>query len=80
MKESEVFDGDQENYIRWMKAVKEYMTVRSIDFNNDTTQIHWLGLLLKGDTHQLLRTTGQRLLRRGRQATHEEHRVGAFRA
>jgi hypothetical protein len=28
----------------------------------------------------LLHTTGQRLLRRGRQATHEEHRVGAFRS
>jgi hypothetical protein len=28
----------------------------------------------------VLRTTGQRLLRRGRQATHEEHRVGAFRS
>jgi hypothetical protein len=27
MKEPEVFDGDQENYITWMKAVKEYMTV-----------------------------------------------------
>jgi hypothetical protein len=27
MKEPEVFDGDQENYIPWMKAVKEYMTV-----------------------------------------------------
>jgi hypothetical protein len=27
MKEPEVFDGDQEHYIPWMKAVKEYMTV-----------------------------------------------------
>jgi hypothetical protein len=27
MKEPEVFDGDRENYIPWMKAVKEYMTV-----------------------------------------------------
>jgi hypothetical protein len=35
-----------------MKAVKEYMTVRSIDFNNDATRIHWLGLLLKGDAYQ----------------------------
>jgi hypothetical protein len=34
MKEPEVFDGDRENYIPWMKAVKEYMTVRSINFNN----------------------------------------------
>jgi arsenate reductase-like glutaredoxin family protein len=42
MKEPEVFDGDRENYIPWMKAVKEYMTVRSIDFNNDATRIHWL--------------------------------------
>jgi hypothetical protein len=40
MKEPEVFDGDRENYIPWMKAVKEYMTVRSIDFNNDATRIH----------------------------------------
>jgi hypothetical protein len=52
MKEPEVFDGDQENYIPWMKAVKEYMTVRSIDFNNDATRIHWLGSLLKGDARQ----------------------------
>jgi hypothetical protein len=52
MKEPEVFDGDWENYIPWMKAVKEYMTVRSIDFNNDATRIHWLGSLLKGDAHQ----------------------------
>jgi hypothetical protein len=27
MKEPEVFDGEWENYIPWMKAVKEYMTV-----------------------------------------------------
>jgi hypothetical protein len=46
MKEPEVFDGDWENYIPWMKAVKEYMTVQSIDFNNDATRIHWLGSLL----------------------------------
>jgi hypothetical protein len=52
MKEPEVFDGDWENYIPWMKAVKEYMTVQSINFNNDTTRIYWLGLLLKGDAHQ----------------------------
>jgi hypothetical protein len=35
-----------------MKAVKEYMTVQSIDFNNNATRIHWLGSLLKGDAHQ----------------------------
>jgi hypothetical protein len=52
MKEPEVLDGDRENYIPWMKAVKEYMTVRSIDFNNDATRIHWLGSLLKGDARQ----------------------------
>jgi hypothetical protein len=52
MKEPEVFDQDWEKYIPWMKAVKEYMTVRSIDFNNDTTRIYWLGLLLKGDARQ----------------------------
>jgi hypothetical protein len=52
MKEPEVFDGDRENYIPWMQAVKEYVTVRSIDFNNDTTRIHWLGSLLKGDARQ----------------------------
>jgi hypothetical protein len=52
MKEPKVFDGDRENYIPWMKAVKEYMTVRSIDFNNDATRIHWLGALLKGDACQ----------------------------
>jgi DNA polymerase III alpha subunit (gram-positive type) len=52
MKEPEVFDGDRDNYIPWMKAVKEYMTVRSIDFNNDATRIHWLGSLLKGDARQ----------------------------
>jgi ABC-type oligopeptide transport system ATPase subunit len=27
MKEPEVFDGDQEHYILWMKAVKEYITI-----------------------------------------------------
>jgi hypothetical protein len=27
MKEPEVFERDQENYIPWMKAVKEYMTI-----------------------------------------------------
>jgi hypothetical protein len=27
MKEPEVFDEDWENYIPWIKAVKEYMTV-----------------------------------------------------
>jgi hypothetical protein len=37
MKEPEVFNGDWENYIPWMKAVTEYMTVRSIDLNNDAT-------------------------------------------
>jgi hypothetical protein len=52
MKEPEVFDGDRENYIPWMKAVKEYMTVWSIDFNNDATRIHWLGLILKGNACQ----------------------------
>jgi hypothetical protein len=52
MKEPEVFNGDRENYIPWMKAVKEYMTVRSIDFTNDATSIHWLGSLLKGDARQ----------------------------
>jgi hypothetical protein len=52
MKEPEVFDGDRENYIPWIKAVKEYMTVRSIDFNNDATRIYWLGSLLKGDARQ----------------------------
>jgi hypothetical protein len=52
MKEPEVFDGDQESYILWMKAVTEYITVRSIDFYNDATRIHWLGSLLKGDACQ----------------------------
>jgi hypothetical protein len=52
MKEPEVFHGDWEHYIPWMKAIKEYMTVRSIDFNNDATRIHWLGSLLKGDARQ----------------------------
>jgi hypothetical protein len=52
MKEPEVFNGDWENYIPWMKAVKEYMTIRSINFNNDATRIHWLGSLLKGDARQ----------------------------
>jgi hypothetical protein len=52
MKEPKVFDGDRENYIPWMKAVKEYMTVRSINFNNDATRIYWLGSLLKGDARQ----------------------------
>jgi hypothetical protein len=52
MKEPEVFDGDRENYIPWMKAIKEYMTVRSINLNNDATRIHWLGSLLKGDACQ----------------------------
>jgi hypothetical protein len=52
MKEPEVFNGDWENYIPWMKAVKEDMTIQSIDFNNDTTRIHWLGSLLKGNAYQ----------------------------
>jgi hypothetical protein len=52
IKEPEVFDGDRENYTPWMKAVKEYMTVRSIIFNNDATRIHWLGSLLKGNARQ----------------------------
>jgi hypothetical protein len=52
MKELEVFDGNQENYVPSMKAVKEYMTVLSIDFNNDATRIYWLGLLVKGDACQ----------------------------
>jgi hypothetical protein len=52
IKEPEVFDGDWENYILWMKAVKEYMTVQSIDFNNNATRIHWLESLLKGDARQ----------------------------
>jgi hypothetical protein len=66
MKEPEVFDGDWENYIPWMKVVKEYMTVRSIDFNNDATRIHWLGSLLKGDAcqwHQKRLDTTERELR-----------------
>jgi hypothetical protein len=52
MKGPKVFDRDWENYIPWMKAVKEYVTVQSIDFNNDATRIHWLGSLLKGDACQ----------------------------
>jgi hypothetical protein len=32
-----------------MKAVKEYMTVHSMDFQDNTTKIYWLGSLLKGD-------------------------------
>jgi hypothetical protein len=66
MKDPEVFDGDRENYTPWMKAVKEYMTVRSIDFNNDATKIHWLGSLLKGDAcqwHQNRVDTTERELR-----------------
>jgi hypothetical protein len=39
MKEPEVFDGDQENYIPWMKAVKEYMTVRSIGWDHSSKAI-----------------------------------------
>jgi hypothetical protein len=32
-----------------MKAVKEYMTVPSVDLRDDTTKIYWLGPLLKGE-------------------------------
>jgi hypothetical protein len=31
-----------------MKAVKEYITVHSMDFPDDTTKMSWLGSLLKG--------------------------------
>jgi hypothetical protein len=59
MKEPEVFDGDRENYIPWMKAVKEYMTVRSIDFNNDATRTigwdHFSRAMLTNGTRIMLR-------------------------
>jgi hypothetical protein len=48
MKEPEVFDGDWENYIPWMKAIKEYMTVQSINFNNDATKNTLVGITPKG--------------------------------
>jgi hypothetical protein len=32
-----------------MKVVKEYMTVYSMDFRDDTTKIYWLGSLLMGE-------------------------------
>jgi hypothetical protein len=32
-----------------MKAIKEYMTVHSMNFRDDITKIYWLGSLLKGE-------------------------------
>jgi hypothetical protein len=49
MREPETYEGCHESYVTWMKAVKEYMTIRSMDFRDDTTKIYWLGLLLKGE-------------------------------
>jgi hypothetical protein len=45
----ETYEGCHESYVPWMKAVKEYMTVHSMDFRDDTTKIYWLGLLLEGE-------------------------------
>jgi hypothetical protein len=49
MREPETYEGCRESYVPWMKAVKEYMTVRSMDFRDNTTKIYWLGSLLKGE-------------------------------
>jgi hypothetical protein len=49
MREPETYEGCRESYVPWMKAVKEYMTVRSMDFQDDTTKIYWLGSLIKGE-------------------------------
>jgi hypothetical protein len=49
MREPETYEGCHESYVPWMKAVKEYMTVHSMDFRDDTTKIYWMGSLLKGE-------------------------------
>jgi hypothetical protein len=49
MREPETYEGCCKSYVPWMKAVKEYITVRSMDFRDDTTKICWLGSLLKGE-------------------------------
>jgi hypothetical protein len=40
MREPETYEGCRESYVPWIKAVKEYMTVCSIDFRDDTTKIY----------------------------------------
>jgi hypothetical protein len=57
-----------------MKAVKEYMTVHSIDFRDDTTKIYWLGSLLKGEAwnwHQNHLVTGEKELQPDTWATYK---------
>jgi hypothetical protein len=49
IRESKTDEGCCESYVPWMKAIKEYMIVRSMDFRDNTTKIYWLGLLLKGE-------------------------------
>jgi hypothetical protein len=48
MREPETYEGCYESYIPWMKAIKEYMTVCSMDFRDDTSKMDWLGSLLNG--------------------------------
>jgi hypothetical protein len=49
MREPETYKDCHESYVPWRKAVKEHMTVRSMDFADDTTKIYWLGSLIKGE-------------------------------
>jgi hypothetical protein len=49
MREPKTYEGYRESYVPWIKVVKEYMSVRSKDFRDNTTKIYWLGSLLKGE-------------------------------
>jgi hypothetical protein len=90
---SEVFDAELRAIFECLVTCHKYIRLnrlphRSIHlFTDNQSAIIHSSCLSSGPGQELahaindmLRTTGQRLLRRGRQATHEEHRVGAFRA
>jgi hypothetical protein len=74
MREPETYEGCHESYILWMKAVKQYMIVRSIHFRDNTTKIYWLGSLLKGEAwnwHQNRFATAEKELQPDTWATYK---------
>jgi hypothetical protein len=74
MREPETYEGCRESYVPWMNAVKEYMTVCSMDFQDDTTKIYWLGSSLKGEArnwHQNRLATAEKELQPDTWATYK---------
>jgi Txe/YoeB family toxin of Txe-Axe toxin-antitoxin module len=74
MREPKTYEGCHGSYVPWMKAIKEYMTVRSMDFRDDTTKIYWLASLLKAEAqnwHQNCLGTAEKELQPDTWATYK---------